>query len=114
MIEVICREVWRISFIDSIGGSLLAITSIYGIISFGATSVREAGQGRNPAALSDFRCVLFFCVEEDLWLILVFLKIKKAFLLVLFVRIQCIWTSLAWFVRIGIPLISPSRALSIF
>ena len=42
--------------------------------------MREAGQGRNPAALSDFRCVLFFCVEEDLWPILVFLKIKKAFL----------------------------------
>ena len=76
--------------------------------------MREAGQGRNPAALSDLNGVLFFCVEEDLWPILVFLKIKKAFLLVLFVRLQCIWTSLAWFVRIGIPLISPSRALSIF
>ena len=105
MTEVIFREVWRISFIDSIGGSLLAITSIYGIISFGATSVREAGQGRNPAALSDFRCVLFFGVEEDLWPNLVFLKIKRVFLRVPSVRHQCVWTSLVWFVRLGIPLI---------
>ena len=65
MIEVICREVWRISFIDSIGGSLLAITSIYGIISFGATSVREAGQGRNPAALSEVNCVLFSIALDE-------------------------------------------------
>lgn len=41
-------------------------------------------------------------------------KNQESLLLVLFVRLQCIWTSLAWFVRIGIPLISPSRALSIF
>ena len=60
--------------------------------------MREAGQGRNPAALSDFRCVLFFCVEEDLWPNLVFLKIKRVFLLVLSVRRQCIWICLAWFV----------------
>jgi len=26
----------------------------------GATVLREAGQGRNPAALSDVNCVLFF------------------------------------------------------
>ena len=26
----------------------------------GATVLREAGQGRNPAALSDVTCVLFF------------------------------------------------------
>ena len=76
--------------------------------------MREAGQGRNPAALSDFRCVLFFCVKEDLWPNLVFLKIKRVFLLVLSVKRQCIWICLAWFVRIGIPLISPSRALLIF
>ena len=58
--------------------SLLAITSIYGIIFFGATSVREAGQGRNPAALSDFRCVLFFCVKEDLWPNFSVFKIKRS------------------------------------
>ena len=65
MTEVICREVWRISFIDSIGGSLLAITSIYGIIFIGATSVREAGQGRNPAALSEVNCVLFSIALDE-------------------------------------------------
>lgn len=26
----------------------------------GATVLREAGQGRNPAALSELNCVLFF------------------------------------------------------
>ena len=44
-------------------GLQLAVFSIYAIISFGATALREAGQGRNPAALSDVSCVLFF-----LWL----------------------------------------------
>ena len=32
----------------------------------GATVLREAGQGRNPAALSDVNCVLFFlCFKEN-------------------------------------------------
>lgn len=30
------------------------------MINSGATVLREAGQGRNPAALSDLNCVLFF------------------------------------------------------
>ncbi len=38
---------------------MIAQSEIYGIILGGATSVREAGQGRNPAALSDVGCVLF-------------------------------------------------------
>ena len=32
----------------------------YDIIPIGATVLREAGQGRNPAALSEVNCVLFF------------------------------------------------------
>ena len=44
--------------------SLLAITSIYGIIFFGATSVREAGQGRNPAALSECELCALFCFAK--------------------------------------------------
>ena len=31
----------------------------YDIIPIGATVLREAGQGRNPAALSEVNCVLF-------------------------------------------------------
>lgn len=31
----------------------------------GATSVREVGQGRNPAALSEFGCVLFFVCSKN-------------------------------------------------
>lgn len=31
----------------------------------GATVLREAGQGRNPAALSDLNCVLFFCAFSE-------------------------------------------------
>ncbi len=35
-------------------------------MSGGATLVREVGQGRNPAALSDFECVLFFyCLNPN-------------------------------------------------
>ena len=45
--------------------SLLAITSIYGIIFFGATVLREAGQGRNPAALSEVNCVLFSIALDE-------------------------------------------------
>ena len=41
-------------------------------------------------------------------------KDQESLLLVPSVRRQCIWICLAWFVRIGIPLILPSRALSIF
>lgn len=29
--------------------------------------MREAGQGRNPAALSDVRCVLFLFLSDQLW-----------------------------------------------
>ena len=32
----------------------------------GATVLREAGQGRNPAALSDVNCVLFFCALKKI------------------------------------------------
>lgn len=40
--------------------SLASVTN-YGIIIDGATFAREAGQGRNPAALSDDQvCALFF------------------------------------------------------
>ena len=31
-----------------------------------ATVLREAGQGRNPAALSDVNCVLFFCALKKI------------------------------------------------
>ncbi len=44
-------------------GLQLAVFSIYAIISSGATALREAGQGRNPAALSDVSCVLFFILS---------------------------------------------------
>ncbi len=38
---------------------MVAQSEIYGIMISGATLVREAGQGRNPAALSEVECVLF-------------------------------------------------------
>ena len=40
--------------------SIFPARKIYDIIVNGATFVREAGQGRNPAALSEVGCVLFF------------------------------------------------------
>ncbi len=39
---------------------MVAQSEIYGIMINGATLVREAGQGRNPAALSEVECVLFY------------------------------------------------------
>ncbi len=60
---------------------MLAQSEIYGIITSGATSVREAGQGRNPAALSDVGCVLFF--DTAIWLLS--LGIRNSFqILILF------------------------------
>lgn len=41
-------------------GKDIANIKKYGTIINGATLVREVGQGRNPAALSDIECVLFF------------------------------------------------------
>ncbi|ESS18792.1 hypothetical protein PHG01_00290 [Streptococcus mutans PKUSS-HG01] len=38
----------------------MAVFLLYAIIDIGATALREAGQGRNPAALSDVSCVLYF------------------------------------------------------
>jgi len=38
----------------------LAVFLLYAIIDIGATALREAGQRRNPAALSDVSCVLYF------------------------------------------------------
>lgn len=44
--------------------------------------MREAGQGRNPAALSDVRCVLFLYLLEtvaNLWQFFSFLFFKQTF-----------------------------------
>ena len=37
----------------------------YDIIPIGATVLREAGQGRNPAALSEVNCVLFSIALDE-------------------------------------------------
>ena len=43
----------------------MAQKQIYGIILIGATILREAGQGRNPAALSEVNCVLFSIALDE-------------------------------------------------
>ena len=42
----------------------MAQKQIYGIILIGATILREAGQGRNPAALSECELCALFCFAK--------------------------------------------------
>ena len=58
---------WAVKLVWRNGGKKLDKLKRYGIILSGATILREAGQGRNPAALSDLDCVLFFAVKKSLW-----------------------------------------------
>ncbi len=58
---------------------VLPISPFNGRILGGATLVREVGQGRNPAALSDFGCVLYFFFLWEALFSCVFSESRESF-----------------------------------